>query len=99
MARIGEAMYADRAPTDVFYEKPTLQVREDGDAYVLELRLAFAEEEELDVRQLGDQLIVQVANQRSNYILPNFLNYYTMTDAALEEGALHVRFVPDTEDD
>jgi len=50
-------------------------------------------------RQLGDQLIVQVANQRSNYILPNFLNYYTMTDAALEEGALHVRFVPDTEDD
>ena len=95
LARIGEAMYADRAPTDVFYEEPTLQVREDGDAYVLELRLAFAEEEELDVRQLGDQLVVQVANQRSNYILPNFLNYYQLTDAALQDGWLHVRFTPD----
>jgi nitrogenase subunit NifH len=50
-------------------------------------------------RQLGDQLIVQVANQRSSYVLPNFLTCYTMTDAALEEGVLHVRFVPDTEDD
>ena len=46
-------------------------------------------------RQLGDQLVVQVANQRSNYILPNFLNYYTMTDTTLEEGWLHVRFTPD----
>ena len=48
-------------------------------------------------RQLGDQLIVQVANQRSSYVLPNFLNCYTMTDAALEGGALHVRFTPDSE--
>jgi len=46
-------------------------------------------------RQLGDQLIVQVANQRSNYILPNFLNYYQLTDAALQDGWLHVRFTPD----
>jgi len=98
LARIGDAMYGDRDPTDVFYEEPTFKIEEDGDAYVLELRLAFADEEELDVRQVGDQLVVQVANQRSNYILPNFLNYYTLTDAALEEGWLHVRFAPDAEE-
>ena len=46
-------------------------------------------------RQFGDQLVVQVANQRSNYILPNFLNYYQLTDAALQDGWLHVRFTPD----
>jgi len=97
LGRIGDAMYEDRAPTDVFYEEPTFEVQEDGDAYVLKLRLAFAEEEDLDVRQLGDQLVVQVANQRSNYILPNFLNYYTMTDASLQEGWLRVRFAPDAE--
>ena len=97
LSRIGDAMYEGRDPTDVFYEEPTFKIEEDGDAYVLELRLAFAEEEELDVRQLGDQLVVQVANQRSNYILPNFLNYYQLTDAALEDGWLHVRFTPDGE--
>ncbi|PSQ77229.1 MAG: arsenic-transporting ATPase, partial [Bacteroidetes bacterium QH_6_63_17] len=75
----------------------TFEVREDGDAYVLELRLSFAAPEDLDVHQLGDQLVVQVANQRSNYILPNFLNYYTMTEATLQDGWLHVRFTPDPE--
>jgi arsenite-transporting ATPase len=95
LARIGDAMYDDRDPTDVFYDEPTFTVQEDGDAYTLKLRLAFAAEEDLDVRHLGDQLVVQVANQRSNFILPNFLNYYRMTDATLEEGWLHVRFTPD----
>ena len=97
LAHIGDATYGDRDPTDVFYEEPTFKVQEDGEAYVLELRLAFADEEELDVRQVGDQLVVQVANQRSNYVLPNFLNYYQLTDAILRDGWLHVRFAPDAE--
>ncbi|MFB6278508.1 MAG: ArsA family ATPase [Salinibacter sp.] len=95
LARIGETMYADRSPVDVFYDASTFEVREDGDAYVLELRLSFAAPEDLDVHQLGDQLVVQVANQRSNYILPNFLNYYTMTEATLQDEWLRVRFTPD----
>ncbi|MCS3758196.1 ArsA family ATPase [Salinibacter ruber] len=97
LGRIGDAMYAERNPTDVFYDEPTFTVEEDGDAYVLNLRLAFATEADVDVRQLGDQLVVQVVNQRSNVILPNFLNYYHMTSAALEEGWLRVRFTPDGE--
>ena len=97
LGRIGDAMYSERNPADVFYDEPTFAIEEDGDAYVLRLRLAFAEEEDIDVRQVGDQLVVQVANQRSNYILPNFLNYYVLTDASLHEGWLHVRFTPDGE--
>ncbi len=97
LGRIGDAMYGERNPADVFYDEPTFAIEEDGDAYVLRLRLAFAEEEDIDVRQVGDQLVVQVANQRSNYILPNFLNYYVLTDASLHEGWLHVRFTPDGE--
>lgn len=97
LGRIGDAMYSEREPTDVFYDEPTFTVQEDGDAYVLSLRLAFATEDNVDVRQLGDQLVVQVANQRSNVILPNFLNYYQMTSATLEKEWLRVRFRPDAE--
>jgi len=35
---------------------------------------------------------VQVANQRRNYVLPNFLSYYTLTGASLTDGWLRVRF-------
>jgi arsenite-transporting ATPase len=92
LARIAESMYEDRAPTDVLYDEPTFEVREEGDAYIIDVRLPFADEEDVDVRHFGDQLVVQVANQRRNYILPNFLSYYALQSSSLRDGWLHVRF-------
>jgi arsenite-transporting ATPase len=85
-------MYDGRDPTDVLYDEPTFEVREEGDAYVIDVRLPFADEEDVDVRHFGDQLVVQVANQRRNYILPNFLSYYALQSSSLRDGWLHVRF-------
>ena len=92
LARIAESMYEDRAPTDVLYDEATFEVREEGDAYIIDVRLPFADEEDVDVRHFGDQLVVQVANQRRNYILPNFLSYYALQGSSLRDGWLHVRF-------
>jgi len=92
LARIAESMYDDRDPTEVLYDEPTFEVREDDDAYIIDVRLSFADEEDVDVRHFGDQLVVQVANQRRNYILPNFLSYYALQGSSLRDGWLHVRF-------
>ena len=92
LARIAESMYEDRDPTDVLYDEPTFEVREEDDAYIIDVRLPFADEEDVDVRHFGDQLVVQVANQRRNYILPNFLSYYALQGSSLRDGWLHVRF-------
>ncbi|PSQ96218.1 MAG: arsenic-transporting ATPase [Bacteroidetes bacterium SW_9_63_38] len=90
---IADAMYDDGDPTVVLHDEATFKVREEGDdAYVLDLHLPFVEDEEVGVRHRGDQLIVQVANQRRNYILPNFLSYFTLTAHTLSDGWLHVRF-------
>ena len=98
LSRIADAMYEDGDPTTVLHDEPTFKVREEEDAYVLDLHLPFVEDEEVDVHHRGDQLIVQVANQRRNYILPNFLSYFTLMDHALTDGWLHVRFAPDSSD-
>jgi len=92
LERIAEAMYDDTDPTAVLHDEPTFEVREDGDAYVIDIRLPFADEEDVDTRQFGDQLVVQVANQRRNYILPKFLSYYALAASSLQDGWLHVRF-------
>jgi arsenite-transporting ATPase len=90
--RIADAMYEDGDPTAVLHDEDTFRVREEDDAYVIEIRLPFVEDEDVSVRHRGDQLVVQVANQRQNYILPNFLSYFTMTEHTLDEGWLQVRF-------
>jgi len=92
--RIADAMYEDGDPTAVLHDEATVQVRQDGDDYVMDLRLPFVDEETVEVRHRGDQLVVQIANQRRNYILPNFLSYYTLSTHTLDEDGLHVRFAP-----
>ena len=99
LSRIADAMYDDSDPTAVLHDEPTFKVREEDDAYVLDLHLPFVEDEEVDVHHRGDQLIVQVANQRRNYILPNFLSYFTLMSHTLADGWLHVRFESDPSDE
>jgi arsenite-transporting ATPase len=95
LERIADALYGDDDPTAVLHDEAPFRVREEDDAYILDLRMPFVEDEEVDVTHRGDQLIVQVANQRRNYILPNFLSYFALETHTLADGWLHVRFAPD----
>jgi arsenite/tail-anchored protein-transporting ATPase len=38
--------------------------------------------------------VIQLANQRRNYMLPKFLAYYRVTDTRAEDGWFRVRFAP-----
>jgi arsenite-transporting ATPase len=96
LSRVADAMYPDDDPTAVLYDEPTFKVEEEGENYILQLRLPFIEDEDVSVRQAGDQLVVQVANQRRNYLLPNFLSYYTLSEHALRDGWLRVVFASES---
>jgi arsenite-transporting ATPase len=89
---IGRTLYADRDPTGLFYQGQTYRVTNEGDEYVLEVRLPFEEVGEVSARHLGDQLVIQLNNQRRNYLLPKFLAYYTLQETRVQKGWLRVRF-------
>ncbi len=92
LREIGNRIYGDRDPTELMYSGQTYRVSQEGKEYVLELRLPFAHEGEVSARHAGDQLVIQLANQRRNYLLPKFLAYYTLGDARVRNGWLRVRF-------
>ena len=89
---VGAKIYGDTDPTSLLYRGATYRVSEEGKDYVLELRLPFAHEGEVSARHAGDQLVIQLANQRRNYLLPKFLAYYTLGGATVRNGWLRVRF-------
>src|SRR5215213_6651886 len=89
---VGQKIYGDRDPTEVMYSGQTYRVSAEGDAYLLELRLPFAHEGEVEARHAGDQLVIQLANQRRNYLLPKFLAYYKLGEARIRNGWLRVTF-------
>jgi arsenite-transporting ATPase len=92
--QLGEGMYANRDPAEVFYDEPTYRVRSDNGTYTIDIRLPFTDAEDVTAQQFGDELVVQVKNQRRNYALPNFISYYTLTHSELADGWLHAHFEP-----
>lgn len=90
---IGKKLYGRRDPTELLYSGKTYRVTPDGDAYIVEIRLPFADPGAVSVHHAGDQLVIQLKNQRRNDLLPRFLSYYTLAGSSVKDGWLRVRFV------
>lgn len=92
LREIGHTLYGESDPAALMYNGQTYRVTQEGGEYLLELRLPFAHEGEVSARHAGDQLVIQLANQRRNYLLPRFLAYYTLGETGVKNGWLRVRF-------
>ena len=97
LREIGARLYGDRDPTDVFSRGRTYRVSAEGEEYMLEVRLPFLDEGEIAAKQFGDELVIQIGNQRRHYSLPKFLAYYRVRDTRLRDGWLRVRFAQSSE--
>jgi len=95
LAQIGEGLYGDRDPAAVYHAEPSYKVENVGDDYTVSLRVPGADPGAVEAEQFGDDLVVQIANQRRNVTLPAFLAYYHLADATVADGWLHARFVPE----
>jgi arsenite/tail-anchored protein-transporting ATPase len=92
LEEFGRDVFQDRDPTEVLYEETPLEIRKEGRGYSLFLRLPFAEKDRIEVFTRGDDLVVQVDNQRRNLALPRTLASRRLLGAAFESGRLRVRF-------
>ncbi len=96
LARIGDALYADLDPAAVYHTEPGFRVEpvasEGGAAYEVSLRVPLAEAGTVEAQHFGDELVVQIANQRRNVTLPAFLAYYRFAGASVTDGWLRARF-------
>ena len=103
LARIADALYGDpdaadaRDPAAVYHTEPGYRVtpvagRDGGGAYDVAIRVPHADAADVDARHAGDELVVQIANQRRNVALPAFLAYYRLAGATVDGGWLTARF-------
>jgi len=92
LAEFATDVFGDRDPTQVFfYEKP-IEVKKEKTGYALYIRLPFAEKDKIQVWAQGDELVVQVDNQRRHVVLPRTLASRRLLGAAFAEQRLRVAF-------
>jgi arsenite-transporting ATPase len=92
LEEFGRAVFGESDPTAVLYQERPLEVKKEGGSYVLYLRLPFARKEGVQVWTRGDELVVQVDNQRRHLTLPRTLASRPVTGAGLVEQRLRVTF-------
>ena len=92
LAEFGRHVFGDKDPTAVFHRERPMEVKKEGRGYALYLRLPFAEKDQIQVWSRGDDLVVQVENQRRNISLPRTLASRRLLGASFAEKRLRVAF-------
>ncbi len=92
LLEFGSTLFGEKDPVDILYKgKPYDIIKEKG-AYTIILKLPFVSKQEVNLHQVGDELTIQIENQRRNIFLPNFLARLNVEKANLEGGVLKVSF-------
>jgi arsenite-transporting ATPase len=91
-------IYTDSNPSDMMYDEPPIKFERHGDVYEVKLKLMFANPVDIDVWVTGDELFVQIGNQRKIITLPLSLTGLEPGDAVFKDKWLHIPFDLDREE-
>lgn len=92
---VGEVVYGDKNPLDIFYKEEHMQIKKISEGhYVMKLRLPFAFDNKMEtnVLQLGDSLTLRIGNYQKGVILPVFLAGMRVAEAGYEDQWLKIDF-------
>jgi arsenite-transporting ATPase len=90
-------LYAGDDPDAAAAAAPTSEVVRDGADYLLRLSLPFADRSEVGLGRSGDELVLTVGGHRRLLTLPSGLRRCIAVGAAVRDGTLEIRFIPDPE--
>jgi arsenite-transporting ATPase len=85
-------VFGDQDPTAVFFREKPIEIKKEGKGYALYIRLPFAEKERIQVWNHGEDMVVQVDNQRRHVLLPRTLASRRLLGAAFAGQRLRVAF-------
>ncbi len=88
----GQKVFGGQDPAAVLHRERPIEVKKEGRSYALYIRLPFVEKDRLQVWTRGDELVVQVDNQRRHLVLPRTLTSRPVLCAAFKEERLRVAF-------
>jgi arsenite-transporting ATPase len=88
----GQRVFGSTDPTEVLHGDKPIEIRKEKGAYTLYVRLPFAEKDRIQVFTRGDDLVVQVDNQRRHLVLPRTLAGRPVVGAVFADQRLRVVF-------
>ena len=92
LGQLADQVFGDHDPAAQMYPGRVQKVLKEDDEFILLLPLPLVEKSEIDLRQAGDELVVQIGNQRRNVALPRALAGLNVSEAKLTDNQLRIVF-------
>ncbi len=92
LGELARTVFGEGDPTAILHEERPVEVKKDGKGYAMYIRLPFAEKERIQAWVRGEELVVQVDNQRRHILLPRTLASRELLGAQFADQRLRVRF-------
>ena len=95
LRKVGETLYGERNPLDIFYHEEHVEIKKSGEGhYLMKLRLPFVSDNrmEANVTQIGDSMTIRIGNYQKGVVLPTFLAGMRVASAGYEEQWLVIEF-------
>ncbi|MGQ0792875.1 MAG: ArsA family ATPase [Deltaproteobacteria bacterium] len=92
LERFAEGVFSGKDPTQIFYRGKPYEIQKEGGNYVLSMKLPFVSKDEVKLFQTGDELVIQIENQRRCVFLPKFVAGLAIKKASLESDLLKIVF-------
>jgi len=88
-----DLLYGDLDPAALLHRGEPLRVERRDEDFVLSLELPFADQDELDLGRVEDELLVRVGPYRRSIVLPDSLRRRSIAGARMVGDRLEVTFV------
>ena len=92
LEEFASTLFSDKDPTQIFFKGRPYEILKESGAYQLLLKLPFVSKEEIKLSQVGEELTIQIENQRRNLFLPGFLARLSVQKANFQDGVLKIVF-------
>nr|WP_167957006.1 ArsA family ATPase [Anaerosporobacter faecicola] len=88
LKQVADSLYGAFNPADIFFVDQIFEVKKCGKEQMLRLHLPFANKEQMELNQKGDELQVKFNNESRCFLLPDSLKGKEVVGAKFEDGWL-----------
>jgi len=86
--KIGQLIYRDQNPMDIFHHDESYLFEQIKDGYLLKIKLPYLNEKKFKLNKFGDEIVLHLGNKRKNFFLPRFVNFYQLDNYEYDDSWL-----------
>ena len=98
LGKLGDTIFGEQDPTQVFYKGQIQEIIHHGDTYILRLPLPHVEMDKVLMTKKGDEMIVEIGNFKRDITLPAILANQEATVARFVNKSLEIHFTVPSEE-